>query len=210
MSAVSVRIFDKKPTAGSMTEQQLIRGCIEGNAAYHRKLYDLYAPKLMTVCLLYAKSRFDAEDYLQEGFVKIFTHLHTYRPIGPFEGWMRRIVVNTAIEHLRKSKLVVYTDEELTSPEVAGDDMVSALSAKEILQFVHHLPDGYRNIFNLYVFEGYTHKEIGELLGIAEGTSKSQFARARATLQRTILPTPEMAFCCSLWSCHNFCTSFSP
>jgi len=169
-------------------EQRLIERCLSGDRKAHREFYDRYSPKLMAVCMLYSKGRFDAEDLLQEGFIRIFSKLGAYRPIGSFEAWMRRIVVNLAIEHLRKQRRVIYTDEELTMPpDVQGaTSTLDAISQKEILEMIAQLPEGYRSIFSLYVFEGMNHREIAEQLGIAEGTSKSQFSRARNYLQRLI------------------------
>lgn len=169
-------------------EQMLIERCMKGESKAHREFYDRYSPRLMAVCMLYSKGRFDAEDLLQEGFIRIFAKLGAYKPIGSFEAWMRRIVVNLAIEHLRKQRRIIYTDEELIMPPDAqgATNTLDAISQKEILEMIAQLPEGYRSIFSLYVFEGMNHREIAEQLGIAEGTSKSQFSRARNYLQRLI------------------------
>lgn len=148
-------------------------------------MYKWYAPKMFGICLRYAKSQMEAEDVLQEGFIKVFRYLKNYRSDGPLEGWIRRTMVNTAINFYKK-KLRYQKDISLEQTEPFNTDEESALdklSAKELLEFVQELPDGYRMVFNLNIIEGYTHKEIGEMLNISENTSKSQLSRARGVLQ---------------------------
>lgn len=148
------------------------------------ELYNRYAPKMYGVCLRYASNAEEAEDILQEGFIKIFNKISSYRGEGSFEGWMRRIFVNTAIEHFRKkTHLQPITETEENIFEGKYLSILDSLAEKDIIQLVQQLSPGYRTVFNMYVVEGYTHKQIGELLGISEGTSKSQLSRAKMILQ---------------------------
>lgn len=142
---------------------------------------------MYTVCLRYAAFPDDAQDLLQEGFVKVFKSLAGFRNEGSFEGWIRRIMVHTAIEHFRKKKMITPLSvvQELEHQE-DGNAVFSAMGTKEILEMIAQLPDGYRTVFNLHVIEGHPHKEIAQLLGISEGTSKSQLARAKQYLQDLI------------------------
>jgi len=136
------------------------------------------------VCLRYASNAAEAEDILQEGFIKIFKKIDTFRSEGSFEGWVRRIFVNTAIEHFRRRKyLMPVTEKEENTIEGKYTSVLDELAEQDILNLVQELSPGYRTVFNLYVVEGYTHKEIGDILGISEGTSKSQLSRAKVILQ---------------------------
>jgi len=149
-----------------------------------RLLYDRYADKMYGVCMRYAGSTDEANDLLQEGFIKIFNRMDSFRGDGSFEGWIRRIIVNTAIEHVRK-KNFMQPITEAEEDTIEGNDLsiLDTLSLKDIINLVQSLPPGYRAVFNLYAVEGHTHKEVGKILGISEGTSKSQYARARMQLQ---------------------------
>jgi RNA polymerase sigma-70 factor (ECF subfamily) len=167
------------------TEEQIVRGCMAGKREFQKKLYDTYARKMFFVCYRYSKSREEAEDVLQEGFVKVFRNIHTFKFQGSFEGWVCRIMVNTAIEHIRKRKQANVFDEEgevLNHPE-SESDAAGKMNEKELLKMLQLLPEGYRTVFNLYAIEGYSHKEIGELLDITEGTSKSQLSKAKNYLK---------------------------
>jgi RNA polymerase sigma-70 factor (ECF subfamily) len=165
---------------------QIIKGCIAGNRAFQTKLYDLYAPKMLGVCLRYAKNREEAEEILQEGFLKVFTYIRTFKGAGSFEGWIRRIMVNSALGRFRnKSHLQPVIRLETYEP-VSDTDIISNLDAKDLLSLIQLLPLGYRIVFNLYVFEGFKHREIAEELGIAEGTSKSNLFDARSYLQKIL------------------------
>ena len=167
--------------------EQLIADCMAGERYAQNRLYSHFAPRLFMVCQRYASSREEAEDILQEGFIRIFSHLQQYRREGPFEGWMRRIVVNCALQRFqqRTRMLPVVKLEEET--QYAEDNFApSHLGEKELLRLVRQLPSAYRMVFNLYVFEGLKHREIAELLGISEGTSKSNLSDARTLLQREI------------------------
>ena len=148
------------------------------------QLYQYYAPKMFGVCLRYAGNTDEAEDVLQEGFIKIFKKISSFRNEGSFEGWIRRIFVNTAIEHFRrKTYLQPITEREEVSVEGNHLSVLDNLAEKDIINLVQQLSPGYRTVFNMYVVEGYTHKQIGDLLGISEGTSKSQLSRAKIILQ---------------------------
>jgi RNA polymerase sigma-70 factor (ECF subfamily) len=170
------------------SEEELRALCIKGDGNAQNELYRRYAPKLWGVCLRYAKNAMSAEDILQEGFIRIFTYLDRFENKGSFEGWMRRTMVNTAINYYKKnlsaSKEAEY--HEYMSGKNNDADAVSALSHEELLILVQQMPNGYRTIFNLYVVEGYSHKEIAKQLGISENTSKSQLSRARSFLQNRI------------------------
>jgi RNA polymerase sigma factor (sigma-70 family) len=165
-------------------ESDLISGCIEGNRRMQEELYRRFSPRMYAVCLRYATSSEEAEDILQEGFIKIFKKLGSYRGDGSFEGWIRRIFVNTAIEHFRRRRyLQPVTDKEENTVEGKYLSVLDSLAEKDILELIRQLSPGYRTVFNMYVVEGYTHKEIGDMLGISEGTSKSQLSRAKVILQ---------------------------
>jgi RNA polymerase sigma factor (sigma-70 family) len=165
-------------------ESDLISGCIEGNRRMQEELYRRFSPRMYAVCLRYATSSEEAEDILQEGFIKIFKKLDSYRGDGSFEGWIRRIFVNTAIEHFRRRRyLQPVTEKEESTVEGKYLSVLDSLAEKDILELIRQLSPGYRTVFNMYVVEGYTHKEIGDMLGISEGTSKSQLSRAKVILQ---------------------------
>lgn len=171
----------------TLVETQLINSCIRGSRKSQKELYDLFSPRMFAICLRYAKNQMDAEDILQEGFVKLFNNLHRFRGEGSFEGWVRRIFVNTAIEHIRKKNLNTTTGEGLeNSVQDRQHNALDSLFEKDILKSSKTLSEGYRTVFNLYAVEGYSHKEIANQLGITESTSKSQFSRAKALL-RTII-----------------------
>lgn len=170
------------------SQQLIIKGCIASDRTSQKKLYDLYARKMMGVCMWYARSREEAEEILQDGFMKVFTYIRTYKGAGSFDGWIRKIMVNTALVKCRnRSQLravVEYNPKEHDVKETVS--VVEMLEAKELLKIVQMLTPGYRIVFNLYVLEGMKHREIAELLGISEGTSKSNLADARAILQKAV------------------------
>lgn len=152
------------------------------------ELYKRFAPKMYAVCFRYAHNSTDAQDLLQEGFVKVYRNLHRFRAEGSFEGWIRRVFVNTAIEHYRKKSVQLNSVSEKEENTIEDSDLsaLDQLAERDILRLIQELSPGYKAVFNLYVVEGYSHKEIGGLLGISEGTSKSQLARAKAILQKKI------------------------
>ncbi len=168
-----------------MDEVTLANKCIEGDQLAQRKLFEMYAPKMMGVCLRYTKNHAQAEDVLQDGFVKVFTKLDKYSGDGSLEGWVRRIMVNTALDHLRKTnKFNANISMDDVGYKVESDtDALSSLMEEDLLKLIREMPDGYRTVFNLFAIEGYTHKEIGEQLGVSENTSKSQYSRAKAYLR---------------------------
>lgn len=166
---------------------KLIHGCIRNNRESQYQLYNLLSPRMYAVCLRYCNDRDTAEDLLQEGFVKVFQNLEKYRGDGSFEGWVRKIFVNTAVENFRKSnKMVPLVNLDAVSFNLEYEAPPHDLHVEDLMKFVQSLSPGYRTIFNLYVVEGYSHKEISEMLNISEGTSKSQLARARYLLQKMI------------------------
>jgi RNA polymerase sigma factor (sigma-70 family) len=157
---------------------------MEGNRRMQEELYRRFSPRMYAVCLRYASNTEEAEDVLQEGFIKIFKKLGSFRGDGSFEGWVRRIFVNTAIEQFRRKRyLLPVTEKEENTIEGKYFSILDELAEKDILALVQELSPGYRTVFNMYVVEGYTHKEIADMLGISEGTSKSQLSRAKVILQ---------------------------
>lgn len=174
--------------AKTYTLTELMDGCKANNRQMQELLYRQTAPKMLAVCMRYAKDKMEAEDVLQMGYVKIFKNLTNFKGDGSFEGWMRRIMVNTAIESYRKnlrSLAVVTIDEVFEQP--ATDFDMSSLAVQDLMKVIQKLAGGYKMVFNMYAIEGYSHKEIAQTLGISEGASKSQLSRARAILQQEIL-----------------------
>ena len=170
------------------TINDLMEGCKAGNRQMQEMLYKQTASKMLAVCMRYAKDRMEAEDVLQMGYVKIFQKVKDYRGEGSFEGWIRRIMVNTAIESYRKNLRmlnVVPIEDAYEQPSLGFD--FSSLGMQDLMKVIQKLADGYRMVFNMYIIEGYSHKEIAETLGISEGASKSQLSRARAILQQEII-----------------------
>ncbi len=169
-------------------EQELISACVEGNGKAQQFLYDKYARVMFGICLRYSNTYEEAKDILQDGFVKVFTKLGQFGFQGSFEGWMKRIFVNTALEYYRSQKNHMYHDDVESAFEVQHQDYtIDKISRQEILTIIQAMAPGYRNVLNLYIIEGYSHAEIAEMLQISEGTSKSQLSRARAILQQAIL-----------------------
>ena len=171
-----------------MNEQQLITGCKSRNRLAQRELYEKYSRKMLAVCLRYVNDPETARDLMQDGFIKVFTSINTYTGSGAFEGWLRKIFVNCALEYLRRSDVLrEATDLENTAELIHPDSSaISDLSAAELMRLVSELPTGFRTVFNMFAIEGYSHKEIGEMLGITESTSRSQYTRAKQLLQRRI------------------------
>jgi RNA polymerase sigma factor (sigma-70 family) len=173
------------------SEEQLIEGCKRKESACFEALYQRYASKLMTIARRYANTTFEAEDILQEAFIKIFQTLHSYRYQGSFEGWLKKIVVHTAINHFHKHKrhfpAVGSEDAAEHEPDISCEDIIDHLSAEELIRTIQCLPEGYRQVFNLYEIEGYTHREVATMLGIQEGTSKSQLSKAKHLLKKLLV-----------------------
>jgi len=171
----------------NINEADLIKGCLNGDSKMQEELYKRFAPKMYAVCLRYSNNAENAQDLLQEGFIKIFRNLSRFRGDGSFEGWIRRIFVNTSIEYFRKkTNLFSITEKEDLVVEDSSLNALDRLAEKDIILLVQELSPGYRTVFNLYAIEGYSHKEIGTMLNINEGTSKSQLARAKSILKKKV------------------------
>ncbi len=170
------------------SEEQIIRGCKKNERKAQRLLYDRYAPKMLGVCMRYAQNRHEAEDILQEGFIKIFLRIKQFENKGSFEGWIKKIIVNTAISNFRKNNRHYYHEEIDNISENNTRTYVPnyEFTKNELLQVIRELPEGYRIVFNLFAIEGYKHKEIAELLNINETTSKSQFSRAKKLIKKRL------------------------
>ncbi len=173
-------------------DDSLLDGCVAGRRDAQNMLYRKYASTMMAICLRYARSRGDAEDLLQDGFLKVFQNIATYRREGSFEGWIKRIMINNALNQYRKNrKEPFYKDiDEISEIEILNPDEVNDInqevSPDELLSLVQLLPPGYRIVFNLYVFEDYSHKSIAEMLNISENTSKTQLLKARRFLRKRL------------------------
>jgi len=167
--------------------KQIIRDCAQGNVKAQELLYRRFAPRMFGICLRYAKDKTEAEDNLQEGFIKVFTSIKSFRHEGSFEGWMRRIMVNISLEKFRKQQ-VMYPVEKIVpgNEDLLSDDILSEISAKELMNLIQELSPRYRMVFNLYVIEGMNHEEISREMEISVGTSKSNLARARQILQNKV------------------------
>ena len=172
-----------------MTEEALLQGCLKNNAVAQRELYERYSPKMMAVCYRYAHSREDAEDMLQEGFIKVFSQIHSFENRGAFEGWIRRIIVHTCINILKKNKKFSESVDLIhaSSLQVREENIPSIIQAKQVIECIRVLPIGYRTVLNLYAIEGYSHKEIAGMLDIEESTSRSQYTRAKAMLEDVLI-----------------------
>lgn len=171
-----------------ISDEKLVSGCLKGESNAQKALYEKFKIQLFRVCLRYAKDRTEAEDMLQDGFIKIFTDLHQFSFQGPLGAWMRRVVVNVALQHIRKNKCLQMNEEleNIADDYQADADVFSNLNLKTLTKLIQKLPDGYRVVFNMYVIEGYSHKEIAEQLNIEVNTSKSQLSKAKATLRKML------------------------
>jgi RNA polymerase sigma-70 factor (ECF subfamily) len=166
----------------------IIDRCIRKDKTAQKMLYNLYASTLLGICFRYARDRTEAEDILQDGFVKIFTHIEKFEGKGSFEGWMKRIIVNTAITHYHQNlKHYYHQDFDEISETKTLNNTNADFTQAELLQVINELPSGFRIIFNMYVVEGYKHKEIAQMLDIDIGTSKSQFSRAKRLIRKRLL-----------------------
>jgi RNA polymerase sigma factor (sigma-70 family) len=177
-----------------VTEHDIIKGCLRKDISCQYMLFQQYAGRLMTVCRRYAGDKPEAEDMLQESFIKIFNALQQYRYQGSFEGWMKKLVVNTCLKILQK-KIIRYPDTPLLElvTDAVQPQAISGLEEEELIKMITGLPDGYRIVFNLYVIEGYSHDEIAEMLNIETVTSRSQLIKARRMLQKQILSHQKIA-----------------
>jgi RNA polymerase sigma-70 factor (ECF subfamily) len=167
--------------------KQIINDCAAGKLKAQEQLYRMLAPKMFGVCLRYAKDSTEAEDNLQDGFIKVFQHIKKFRHEGSLEGWVRRIMVNVSLEKFRKQN-ILHPVEDISSFEgqTSNDTIIENISAQEIIELIQQLPPRYRMVFNLYVMEGMNHREISQEMEITEGTSKSNLARAREILKRRV------------------------
>ena len=172
-----------------MTEEAILKGCLQNDPAAQKELYNRYSPKMLSVCYRFAHNREDAEDMLQEGFIKIFSQMHTFGNRGAFEGWIRRIIVHTCINILKKNKKFNESVDIIhaTGAMVREESVPSIVQAKQIVECIRMLPIGYRTVLNLYALEGYSHREIGIMLDIEESTSRSQYTRAKAMLEEILV-----------------------
>ena len=172
-----------------MTEEAILQGCLKNNAAAQKALYEKYSAKMLVVCYRYAHNREDAEDMLQEGLIKVFSQIHTFENRGALEGWIRRIVVHTCINILKKNKRFNESVDIIhaSSLQVREESIPSIIQAKEVVECIRMLPIGYRTVLNLYAIEGFSHKEIASMLDIEESTSRSQYTRAKVMLEDVLV-----------------------
>jgi len=172
-----------------MTEEAILQGCLHNHPVAQRELYNRFSPKMLAVCYRFAHNREDAEDMLQESFIKVFSQIHTFQNKGAFEGWIRRIIVHTCINHLKKNKRFNESVDIINASaiQVREESIPSIVQAKQIVECIRLLPIGYRTVLNLYAIEGYSHKEIAEMLDIEESTSRSQYTRAKQMLEEILL-----------------------
>lgn len=173
-----------------MTEEAIISGCLQNDPISQRELYNRYSPRMLSVCYRFSQSRQDAEDMLQEGFIKVFTQIGGFENRGSFEGWIRRIVVHTCINQLKKDKKFSES-VELTHADqyvyVREESISAIMQVKQVVECIRLLPVGYKTVLNLYAIEGYNHKEIADMLEIGESTSRSQYTRARVMLEDMLI-----------------------
>ena len=179
----------KKDGITEMSDEELVRGCVAKNRQAQKVLYDKYCRKMMGICMRYAGCHAEAQDMLQEGLIKVYEKINTFGFHGSLEGWIKRIVVNTSLDHLRRNKNLLNQVEIETQEQTLhySSEVIESFSAKDLMKIIQKLPTGYRTVFNLFAIEGYNHREIAEMLNITESTSKSQFSRARSHLQQMVL-----------------------
>ena len=172
-----------------MTEEIMLQGCLDNLSSAQEALYNRFSPRMLGVCYRYARNREDAEDMLQEGFIKVYSQIHQYKGSGALEGWIRKIVVHTCINILKKNKK--FSDSvdlvHASSIQLSDNNIPSILQAKQVVECIRLLPIGYRTVLNLYAIEGFSHKEISTILEIEESTSRSQYTRARALLEEILI-----------------------
>jgi RNA polymerase sigma factor (sigma-70 family) len=172
-----------------MTEEIMLQGCLDNLSIAQEALYNRFSPRMLGVCYRYARNREDAEDMLQEGFMKVYSQIRQYKGAGALEGWIRKIVVHTCINILKKNKK--FSDSvdliHASSIQISDNNIPSMLQAKQVVECIRLLPIGYRTVLNLYAIEGFSHKEISGILEIEESTSRSQYTRARALLEEILI-----------------------
>jgi RNA polymerase sigma factor (sigma-70 family) len=181
-------------------EEDLIKGCLKGDRAAQKELYNLYSPRMFALCMRYTKDTMQAQDVMVTAFMKVFEKLSQFKSEGSFEGWIRRIMVNESLTFLRRQRsMYIETDLEVADREPDYQGLADHLEAEDLLRIISELPAGYRVVFNMYAIDGYSHKEIAEQLGISENTSKSQLSRARTYLQKVLLENE--------WTYNKICTT---
>lgn len=172
-----------------ISEEKLIKGCVKGDSLYQKTFFEKYSPRVMGIAMRYTKSPDEAHDILQETFIKAFNNLKSYKNTGPIEGWLRKICVNTALDYIRKNKQKGFIEDiddvDYKLPIMSGN-ILDEMAAEDIINILNTLPLGYKTVFNMFVIDGYSHKEIAEQLEISVSTSKSQFSRARAILKEKV------------------------
>lgn len=173
-----------------MNEEQLVKKCLEKDTLAQKQLFEFYSRRMMGVCLRYSQDGEEAQDVLQMGFIKVFEKLDMYNFKGSLEGWIRKIIVNTALDNIRKNKKFM-NDVEMDKVDYQlhnhTENAVEKLSAQDLLKIIQGMPPGFKTVFNMFAIEGYSHKEIAEELNISVNTSKSQYSRARAHLQKILI-----------------------
>ena len=171
-----------------LKEEQLIEACMRNDRKAQREMYNRYVQRMMSIAVRYVGDPDVAKDVVQEAFIRVFTSLGQYKARGSFEGWLRRIVVNAALEYLRAGRVLfesIDSDEVVDMPAM-DENVLERIATDDLLAIIASLPDGYRTVFNMYAIEGYSHKEIAERLGINEGSSRSQYLRAKALMQKKL------------------------
>jgi RNA polymerase sigma-70 factor (ECF subfamily) len=171
-----------------MDDVSLVKECVKGNAKAQQLLFDKFSRKMLTICLRYSNSLEEAEDVLQDGFIKAFSKLPSFNQEGSLEGWVRKIMVNTALDAIRKNtKFLKDVSLDLVDYQVGSSDFIlESLNAEDLLLLINSMPNGYKIVFNMFAIEGYSHKEIATTLGISESTSKSQYMRAKSYLKERL------------------------
>lgn len=172
----------------TLQEEELISGCLAGKRSAQNRLFDKYAPKMLGVCYRYAQTEHDAEDIMQDGFVKVFKNLKNFRKESSLETWIKRVMINTALNHLKATQKL-RMEQDIAVAENSADFSIhqwNTIDTEILMQSIHSLPSGYRVVLNMFAIEGYSHKEIAEQLNITESTSRSQFARAKVLLKKKI------------------------
>ena len=202
LKQVSTKHLTKpEPIIGRMfkknyTEEDIIKGCQKGKRKMQELLYQQYAGKIMGICIRYARDPDEAQDVLQEAFIKIYEKIGQVKEPKALPGWVKRIAVNTAINHYHKQKRIYQQSDLEEVKELTGEEenVIAAMSNQELLEVIAQLPEGYRMVFNLYVIEGYPHKEIADMLQISEGTSKSQLSKTKNMLKRLVNELNETSY----------------
>jgi RNA polymerase sigma-70 factor (ECF subfamily) len=176
------------------TEEKLVKQCRRGNAKAQQELYEKYAAGMLSVCRRYVRSLEDAEEVLSNAFIKVFNKIDQFEGSGSIGGWIRRIMVNESLNYIRYQKNLFVEMEEENHTRFSHEDLSEHLDAAHLMAMIDELPLGYKTVFNLYAIEGYNHKEVGEMLGISENTSKSQLSKARRCLQQKLGEKDELLY----------------